>query len=364
MLLGRADEVATIDALLAAARTGRSGTLIVRGEAGIGKTALLDHAARAATGFRVLRGTGIESETELPFAGLHLLFTGALEQLDRLPPVQARALRAALGLGEPAAGDRFLVGLAVLTLLSELAGDGPLLCLVDDAHWLDPGSAEALLFAARRLEAEGVVVILAAQEEDFPAPGLPELRLDGLDETAAGELLDQHASDLPHHLRDRIRREARGNLLALRELPQVWRDGRSVRLDQAFVDQIAELPERTRTLLLVAAADDSGDQQVVLAAGGRLGCSARDLEPAERRRLLRPADGGPEFRHPLIRAAAYRAAPLHRRIAAHQALAETYAERDNVCARAWHLAAAADGPDERVAAELERAAELDRGLGG
>ncbi|WP_216212466.1 ATP-binding protein [Amycolatopsis aidingensis] len=364
MLLGRAEETATIDALLDSARSGRSGALIIRGEAGIGKTTLLDHAAGAATGFRVLRGTGIESETELPFAGLHLLFAGALEQLDRLPPVQARALRAALGLGEPAGGDRFLVGLAVLTLLAELAGDGPLLCLVDDAHWLDPGSAEALLFAARRLEAEGVVLVLAAREEDFSAPGLPELRLDGLDETAAGQLLDRYAADLPHHLRDRIRRQARGNLLALRELPQVWRDGRSVQLDQAFADQIAGLPERTRTLLLVAAADDSGDQQVVLAAGRRLGCSARDLEPAEERRLLRLAEGGPEFRHPLIRAAAYRGAPLHQRIAAHQALAETYAERDNVCARAWHLAAAADGPDERVAAELERAAELDRALGG
>jgi hypothetical protein len=176
MLHGRSAETARIDVLLAAARDGRSGSLVIRGEAGAGKTALLDYAA-AAAGMRVLRGTGIESETQLPFAGLQLLLRPALGRLDLLPPPQERALRGAFGLAATPGADRFLIGLAALSLLSELAGDGALLCVVDDAHWLDRASADALQFAARRLGSEGVVLLASAREDGFEAPGLPELPL-------------------------------------------------------------------------------------------------------------------------------------------------------------------------------------------
>jgi predicted ATPase len=192
MLHGRSAETARIDELLAAARDGRSGTLVIRGEAGVGKTALLDYAA-AAAGMRVLRGTSIESETELPFAALQLLLRPALGRLDLLPPPQARALRGAFGLAATPGADRFLIGLAALSLLSELAGDGALLCVVDDAHWLDRASADALLFAARRLESEGVVLLASAREDGFEAPGVPELSLGRLSREASRALLAERA---------------------------------------------------------------------------------------------------------------------------------------------------------------------------
>ena len=201
MLHGRSAETARIDELLAAARDGRSGALVIRGEAGVGKTALLDYAA-AAAGMRVLRGTGIESETELPFAALQLLLRPGLGRLDVLPPPQAQALRGAFGLAGTPGADRFLIGLAALSLLSELAGDGALLCVVDDAHWLDRASADALLFAARRLGSEGVVLLASAREDGFDAPGLPELPLGRLGREASRALLAERAPGLPPGLEE------------------------------------------------------------------------------------------------------------------------------------------------------------------
>ncbi|MEU4768645.1 LuxR C-terminal-related transcriptional regulator [Actinosynnema sp. NPDC023794] len=432
MLHGRSAELAVVDGLLSAARAGRSGVLVVRGEAGIGKSALLSHAATRATspppelsdpfatmkagdplagtpaqrspstardnrtpaggnhaptgdnrtptgaGFLVLRGTAVESESVVPFAGLNLLLGTVVDRVDTLPPNQATALRAALGLAPPEGGDHHLVGLAVLTLLADLADQHPVLCLVDDAHWLDQGSAQALVFAARRLHAEGIAMIFAARDlhaPPFPAPGLPELRLTGLTPEHAAALLEEHAADLPRYVRDQIADEARGNPLALLELPAAQREGHlpaahayrvaalptHSRIQQTFADRIGTLPERTRTLLLVAAADDTGDPAAVFAAAGLLGASVDDLEIAEQRQLLRSDDGRLTFRHPLIRAAAYQSAPLKHRLTVHRALAEVL---DDAHRSAWHLAAATTAPDEDVARALARTAEDARNRGG
>ncbi|MFI5531254.1 AAA family ATPase [Kitasatospora sp. NPDC051853] len=383
MLRGRASETAAVERLLDQARGGRSAALVVRGEAGIGKSLLLEHAAVAASDdLRVLRTTGIESERELPFAGLHLLLGTVLDRIDALPPRQADALRGALGLtadgGAP--GDGMAVGLAVLTLLGELAEQGPLLCVVDDAHWLDHASTDALLFAARRLHAEGVVLLFAARHlhaPKFPATGIPELWLSGLADADAGALLDEHARDLPRHVRDQILGEARGNPLALLELPAAQREGHlaayaygpsaqpsHTRIQQAFADRIGALPEATRTLLLVAAAESTGDLAVVLGAAGRLGVTVADAEPAERKELIVVGDGRLTFRHPLIRSAAYRGAAAVARFAAHRAVAEVLTGPDDADRRAWHLADATVGTDEPAAGLLEETAEHARARGG
>ncbi|WP_198679434.1 helix-turn-helix transcriptional regulator [Thermomonospora amylolytica] len=379
MLHGRAGELAAVDRLLDGARHGRSGALVVRGEAGIGKSAILDHAA-AARDMTVLRGTGIESESELPYAGLHLLLGKAVDRIGALPAPQARALRGALGIGEPARADRFLTGLAVLSLLAELAEERPLLVLVDDAHWLDEGSAQALLLAARRLDAEPIAMIFAVRDGHAPAfgaPGLPELRLGGLDEASAAELLAERAADLAPHVREQIRHQAQGNPLALLELAAAQREGRLAaetamvrplpahsRVRRTFAERIAAVPPRTRTVLLVVAADDTGDPAVVLAAARRLGATTEDLEPAERRGLVHLVEGRLDFRHPLIRTVAYQEATLHQRLAVHRALAEVMDAPQYADRRARHLAAATTGPDEEVAAELERSAEQARARGG
>ncbi|MFC7722248.1 AAA family ATPase [Nonomuraea recticatena] len=376
MLQGRPDEMAIINRLLEGARNGMSGALVLRGEAGIGKTALLDHAVEAAGDLRVLRGAGIESESGLPFAGLHLLLKGTLDRIGALPQRQAQALRGAFGMAAVLDGDRFLVGLGVLTLLADLADERPVLCVIDDAHWLDSASAEALLFAARRLEAEGVVMLFGARDvhaPSFAAPGVAELRLAGLAPEVAARLLAEHAADLPRYARDRILQEARGNPLALLELPAAQREGQFAaepyavrvpstfsRIQQTFADRIATLPEATQTLLLVAAAEEGGDPATVFAAAGRLGAGLADLEPAENKRLLVMTDERLVFRHPLIRTAAYRSATVSHRLAVHRALAEVLEGGR----RAWHLAAASTGPDEQVAAELERHAQSARERGG
>ncbi|HEY7049019.1 MAG TPA: AAA family ATPase [Jatrophihabitantaceae bacterium] len=376
MLYGRDDERAVIDSLLLDAQAGRSGALVIRGEAGIGKTALLDYAAQRGSGLPVLRGVGIETESELPFAGLHLLLHGHLDHLQRLPAVQAEALRGALGLGAAArGGDRFLIGLAVLSLLADLADDGPLLCLIDDAQWVDPASMDALLLAARRLEAEGIALIVAARDEGAPlrTPGLPELRLTGLDGGAAGQLLAAHAGELSAAVRDRILAESAGNPLALIELPNALGDASvSVldplpvphRIQQIFQAAIAALPEPSRDLLLIIGIDDTGDLDVVLRAAEALSASAEDLAGIEAAQLIRLTSRGVTFRHPLIRAATLQDAPLTRRWAAHRALVDALPGEHNAARRAWHLAALATGPDEQVAAELERSAEHARERGG
>ena len=229
-MYGRNAELAALDDLLSHAREGTSGALVLRGDPGIGKTALLREVTERADGFRVIRATGIEEEADLPFAGLHLLLRPALDHIPALPPVQAEALRGALGLAKAGPPDRFLVGLAVLSLLAELATDQPLLCVVDDAQWLDRASADALLFAARRLDTESVVLLLATRTGAFPAAGLPELRLQGLSAQAAAELL---GPDLAPGRRYRVLAEAGGNPLALLELPRVVADaGQSVGIDR------------------------------------------------------------------------------------------------------------------------------------
>ncbi|MER5784620.1 AAA family ATPase [Streptomyces mobaraensis] len=383
MLHGRSGELHTIDRLLADARQGRSGALLLRGEAGIGKSVLLDHAARAAreAGMRVLRGTGVEAEGELPYAGLHLMLSGVLDRVAALPAAQAEALRSAFGMtSDGTGGDRFLVGLAVLTLLDGLAEEGPLLCVVDDAHWLDRESADALLFAVRRLGAEPIAALLAVREDDapaFPAPGVPELRLGGLDAESAGALLDESAAGLPRHARELVLKEAAGNPLALRELPTVQGEAERYaspygmaalpphsRLLRAFTTAVAALPDRTRSLLLVAAAAGGADLATVLGAAERFDASLDDLEAAERARLLGLVDGRLAFRHPLVRTAVYQDAPASRRIAAHRALADALADRpDQADQRAWHLAAAATGPDPETARLLEESAERARARG-
>jgi DNA-binding CsgD family transcriptional regulator len=381
ILFGRDPETRVIGSLLESARESRSGVLVVRGDAGVGKTALLDHAAACATGMTVLRGTGIETEAELPFAGLHLILRPLLDHLGKLPKRQADALLRAFSLadeGSPGSDDRFLTGLAVLSLVCEAA---PVLCLVDDAHWLDAASAEALLFAARRLEAEGVVFVFAGRDEPrpFPAPGLPEIMLAPLAGDEAGRLLDDRLPRLDPVLRERALTEAAGNPLALTVLTEALSDGGlgalptiggaaplpvPQRVQRAFAEQIAALSRPAQLVLLLAAAEATGDLPVVMNAARRLGAGPADLAPAERAGLVATAPRL-AFRHPLIRAAAYYAAPLEARNAAHRALAGALeGHGGDADRRAWHLAAAADGHDEEAAAELERAAERARRRGG
>ena len=387
MLYGRAVEQSVIDELLAGARSGRSGVLVIRGDPGIGKTALLDYAARRAdvaagpdgVGMRVIRVRGVESEAELPFAGLHLLLRSALDHLPALPPTQQDALGAALGLRRAGPYDRFLVGVAVLSLLAELAEDRPLVCLVDDAHWLDGASASALVFAARRLDAEGIAIIFAARDDHavFPASGLRVLRLGGLDAASAAALLADHAKGLAPTAQSRILAEASGNPLGLIELPAAylaappaagWPGGTALaltdRLQQAFEGQIRRLPADTRTMLLAAASEDSGDLGVLLDAAGALGVEAAALGQAEQAGLVGIADRTVTFRHPLVRAALYHGATLSQRLAVHRALAGALLSPADADRRAWHLAAAATAPDEQVAAELERTAGEARARSG
>ncbi|MGW2375506.1 AAA family ATPase [Kitasatospora sp. NPDC001683] len=379
MLYGREHEQAAVDGLLARARDGRSGVLLLRGEAGIGKTALLDDAvARAGAAFRVIRAAGVEYEAELPFAGLSLLLAPGLDRLDVLPGPQRRALEAAFGLGEEptAPADRLLVGLATLGLLAELAAEQPLLCVLDDVQWLDRASLEALLLAARRLQAEGVALLLAARTEGG-APtserqlGLPEIRVTGLAEADATRLLSERAGpDLPAAVRDRLLAEAAGNPLALTELPvatgpQAHTAGGlplTSRLLIAFHGQVTGLPPATQTLLLVAAAEESGELDVVLPAAAGLGIDAEHLTPAEESGLVTVTpDRRIAFRHPLLRSAILQRAPHHQRLTVHRTIAGVLPEGDR---RTWHLALAATAPDAALADALERTAVRTGRRGG
>jgi len=370
MLRGRDVQKAEIDSLLDQAHQGASGVLVLRGEPGIGKTALLNYAAaRADDKIPVLRATGVESEAELPFAGLHQLIRPALGHLGVLPEPQRLALSAAFGLVAgpvSGAGDRFLSGLGALSLLAEIA---PVLCLVDDAHWFDRPSTDALLFAARRLHRDGIVMLFTSRDHPgaFHAPGIAEMPLTGLDAVAAAELLADRDMTLPDEQRDRLIAWTRGNPLALIELAgsAVDRPTRGTtaitpvpltsRVSEAFGYQIRALPAATRSALLIAAADDSGNLSLL----HRAGLDVADLQPAEERGLVSIATGALEFRHPLIRAAAYHGATHGQRVAAHRALAAgcTGLAGTDADRRAWHIAVATESPDEQVATELERAAD-------
>ena len=367
MLVGRLAERSRLHRLIGDVKDGRSRSLVVRGEAGIGKTALLDYTADIADGMRVLRVVGIESEAEIPYAGLHLLFARFAERFDGLPGPQARALRAALG-ASSSSGERLLVGAAVLTLLSELAQDGPVLCLVDDVHWFDRSSIDALLFAVRRLDADPVATIFAVRDGDrpFPAPGVDGVTLRRLDQADSARLLAS-VRTLPVDIVERVLGESGGNPLAIVELAasdgEAYRSApvaplpATGRLEEHFRSLIRALPERTRLALLVAAADERSLLRSFSEAAARLGLHAADLEPAEQGRLVRVTADTVRFRHPLIRASAYQDAPLVQRVAAHHAIAESLSDSGDADRRAWHLAAAATGTDDAAAAALELAAE-------
>jgi DNA-binding CsgD family transcriptional regulator len=377
-LLGRVQERAALNALLDGARAGRSGVLVLRGEAGVGKTALLEWGVESAAGLRVARAAGVESEMELAFAALQQLCAPLLDKLGGLPDPQRAALGVVFGLEAGPAPERFLVGLAVLSLLSEAAEEGqPLLCVVDDAQWLDRASAQALAFVARRLLAEPVALVVATREPGGELRGLPELLVEGLGEGDARELLSMVISGpLDERVRDRIVAETRGNPLALLELPREMTptdlaggfgvpgmSGVPGRIEDSFRRRLAGLPAATRRLMLVAAAESVGDPALVWAAAQRLGIGAGALSPAADAGLL-TIGHQVMFRHPLVRSAAYRAAAPPERRAAHQALACAMDPEADPDRRAWHRAQATLGPDEEVAAELERSAGRAQGRGG
>ena len=351
--------------------------LVVAGEPGVGKSALLDYAAGQAQGCRVARATGVHSEMELAFAGLHQLCAPMLDRLDRLPGPLGDALRTAFGLSAGPAPDRFFIGLAVLSLLSEVAGERPLICLVDDEQWLDRASAQALTFVARRLAAEPVGLVFAARVPGDDLAGLPELMVEGLPEADARALLDSVVTGpLDERVRDRIVAETRGNPLALLELPRGLTpadlgDGfgfrgaapLSGRIEESFRRRVEALPAQTRRLLLVAAAEPLGDPALVWRAAGRLGIGTESATPAVGPGLVE-FGAFVRFRHPLVRAVAYRSASLHEKQAVHRALAEATDPQADPDRRAWHRAQAAPGPDEDVAAELERSAGRAQARGG
>jgi DNA-binding CsgD family transcriptional regulator len=375
-LADRRAESARLDRLLADARAGRSAVLVLRGEPGIGKTAVLGYAAGRAAGFRVVRSAGVESEMELPFAGLQQLCGPMLGGLGRLPPPQRDALGTAFGLSSGAQPDRFLVGLAVLSLLSDAAEERPLLCLIDDAQWLDRSSAQALAFVARRLHAESVVLLFAERELDGLA-GLPDLPLRGLPDDSAREVLASAiGGPLDDRVRDRILAEARGNPLALIELPHELSPATLAggfglpgalplpgRIEASFRRRVQQLPAATQRLLLVAAAEPTGEPALLWRAVTMLGIPAEAVGPAEADGLL-GLGAQVTFRHSLLRSAIYRAADAEERRSAHLALAEATDAEADPDRRAWHRAHGTLAPDEDVAQELERSAGRAQARGG
>ena len=373
VLLGRAGERKRLDRLLANVRGGQSGVLVLRGEAGIGKTALLDDCVSRAHGFRVARLAGVQAEMELPFAGLHQLCAPLLSRLDAIPPPQRDALSVALGLAAGRTPDRFLTGLAVLSLLAAVAEEQPLLCVVDDAQWLDEASGQVLGFVARRLLAESVAVVFALRDPctNHDLEHLPELRLEGLTEDDARAVL---AITIPGRLdarvRERILVETRGNPLALLELPRDLSGGFVLpdtgdlpgHLEDHYRRRVEELPEGPRRLILLAAADPVGDATVVWRAAQALGIEPSALAALDRG-LVKIGERV-SFRHPLVRSAVYRAASVAERRVVHEALAQASEPEADADRRAWHRALAAAEPDEEVAAELERSAGRAQMRGG
>ena len=376
MLLGRQSECRRIDELLDRARAGRSGALAIRGDAGIGKTALLQHAMDRAEGMTVVRALGVESEAELEFSALLEVCWPLRRHLDEIPEHQAEALRAALGLGPGEAQDRFAVGAATLSLLAAAAEADPLFVVLDDAHWLDRSSQDALMFAARRLEADRVALLAAAREGEertFEAPGVESIRLTGLSREAATTMLGEIAPAVAERLCD----AAQGNPLALIELPRLLSAEQlegTVPLDdppaagssveRAFARRADALPEGARRALLVAAVSSSSEREPIAAALVALGLAPDALEIAEDAGLLRLGHGTVEFRHPLVRSAVYHAAAGSQRRAAHRALADVLVGPSQAEPRAWHLAGAALGPDETAAEALAQAAEHARRRSG
>jgi hypothetical protein len=372
-LVGRERECAVINRLLEDARGGVSGSLVVRGEAGIGKSALLTYAARrAAPGMTVLRADGVEAEADLAFAGLQGLLRPVLAYLGELPQPQSRALAGALGLAPSAGADRLLISAAVLSLLAAAAENQPVLCLVDDGQWLDTPSADALVFTARRLRAERAVMLFGAREGEtrqFQAAGVAELSLTGLGSSSAAAVLAARARDAAPAVHRRLLAEADGNPLALRELPeglsQAQLEGRAAlpetiplgpRLEGVFRQRAERLPDAAQAALLIAAADTSGDAPAVLRALAGLGLGSDVLDLAEAVGLIRISGRTIAFRHPLVRSALYQGATLSQRQRAHAALAGAFSGEEHADRRVWHQAMATLTGDEEVAAALEASA--------
>ena len=376
VLRGRADECALLDALIDDVLRGKSRSLLLRGEAGIGKTALLEYMIGSASDLTVVRAVGMESEMELAYATLHQLCAPMLDRLSGLPAPQHQALEIVFGLSAGAAPDRFVVALAALSLFSEMADERPLLCVVDDAQWLDKASALTLAFVARRLLAEPAGIVFAARQPGEELAHVPELEVHGLENGDARALLGMAVDfRLDERVRDRIVAETRGNPLALLELPRgltamqlaggfgiAQPQALSVQIEESFVRRFEKLSDEARQLVLVAAAEPLGDPLLVLRASERLGNVVSAVE-AETDGLLAIGERV-IFRHPLVRSAVYRSADAGDRRAVHLALAEATDPQADPDRRAWHLAAAAAGPDEQVAAELERSAARAQARGG
>jgi DNA-binding CsgD family transcriptional regulator len=382
-LRGRASELRILDHLLDAVRVGRSATIVIRGEAGIGKTALLQHLAHhAAPEFHVAEVVGVESEIEFAYAGLHQLCSPMLGKLDAVPPPQRSALIVAFGLCEGEAPDRLLIGLATLSLLAEVAQSRPLLCLIDDAQWLDDASCEVLGFVARRLAAESVAIVFAwrsrrNRDDRNRLPGLPELSVEGVSAADARALLATVVPGrLDERVGDRIIAETGGNPLALLELPRGMSpaelaggfglpaaNGVAAQMEQHYSRRVRRLPEQTQRLLLLAATDAVGDATTIWRAAAALGIGADAAADATGEQLFE-IGAQVRFRHPLVRSAVYRSASAMDRRAAHAALAEALDPATDPDRRAWHRAHAASGPDGEVAHELECSAERAKARGG
>ena len=378
-LLDRVSERDVLDALVADVRAGRSRVLVLRGEAGVGKTALLRHVPVAAAGCRVSWATGVESEMELAFAGLHALCAPLLDRLATLPDPQRDALRTAFGLSDGSPPERFLVGLAVLSLLADAADEQPLMCVVDDAQWLDQVSSETLAFVARRLLAERVGFVFAVRELGVEQlfEGFPELLIEGLPADEARVLLEATIpGPIDERVKARILAETRGNPLALMQLPRGLTpadlaggfglpDARPLtnRIEQSFLQRANALPRETQLLLLTAAAEPLGDVSLLWRAAGRLGIGAGAEFPAVAADLLE-LGARVRFPHPLVRSAVYRASDLSDRCDVHRALADSTDPVVDPDRCAWHRAHATTTPDETVAAEMQRSADRARGRGG
>jgi len=378
VLCGRDSDRAVLDNLTAEARTGSSQVLVLRGEAGVGKTALLDYVSEQASGFGVLRVAGIQEDMELAYAGLQQLCVPLMSHLEVLPPPQREALDVAFGYGAGPAPDRFLVGLAVLSLMAAASAERPLLCIVDDAQWLDQVSVQTLAFVARRLLAEQVAMVFAVRN-GYPdvLAGLPDHTVSVLSDAAARELLESVLiGGIDPLVRDRIVAETRGLPLAILDVPRsvsstelaggFWISGRrssTTAIEDGFVARIQAMPPDTRQLLLIAAAEPVGDAALFLRAAAHLGVPVDALSQAEAAGLI---EFGPRmrFQHPLMRSAAYRAAELSERRAVHRALAAATDAQADPDRRAWHAANAAVGPDDTVAAELEISADRAQNRGG
>jgi DNA-binding CsgD family transcriptional regulator len=376
-LRGRRGEREALEELIDAVRGGESRALVVRGEPGVGKTALLEYVIERASDCRLVRATGVQSEMELAFAGLHQLLAPMLDHLERLPAPQREALRTAFGFSPGSTPDRFLVALAVLSLLSDVAEEQPLICLVDDEQWLDRASAQVLAFVARRLQAEPVGVVFATRVPNDDIAGLPELVVEGLGEDDARALLvSVLTSPLDAQVREQIVTDTRGNPLALLELARGMTPAElaggfglpggvplSGRIEASFRRRLDALPTQTRLLLALAAADPVGEPTLVWRAAERLGIDPQAATPAAEADLLE-FGARVMFRHPLVRSAAYRSASFRERQDVHRALAEVTDPEIDPDRRAWHRAQAAAAPDEQVAEELERSAGRAQARGG